>query len=149
MELIDIRGLKPGEHIFDYQLDNEFFKSYDNNFVDDAKVMVRAVLTKESIWMKLDLGIKGVVTVPCDRCLAPLDLPIDLNFSFTIKTSIYSGKEMAEVADDVILINETDTELDLNQLVYDYICLSLPLKKVHLDGECDPIMMEKIKNILK
>ena len=32
----------------------------------------------------------------------------------------------------------TDSDLDLSQTVYDYICLSLPVQRVHEDGGCDP-----------
>jgi uncharacterized metal-binding protein YceD (DUF177 family) len=29
-------------------------------------------------------------------------------------------------------------EWDLSQAVYDYVCLSLPIQRVHPEGECNP-----------
>ena len=31
-----------------------------------------------------------------------------------------------------------DVEWDLSQAVYDFVCLSLPLQRLHPEGECDP-----------
>jgi uncharacterized metal-binding protein YceD (DUF177 family) len=28
--------------------------------------------------------------------------------------------------------------MELSQVVYDYVCTSLPMLRVHPDGECDP-----------
>ena len=54
-----------------------------------------------------------------------------------------------QVGEDVIVVDRNQGELDISQLIYDYVYLHLPLKKVHPDGECDPEMMEKMKDILK
>ena len=50
---------------------------------------------------------------------------------------------------EVIVLVCSQGEFDLRFLIYDYVCLHLPLKKVHQEGECDPVMMEKMKDILK
>jgi uncharacterized metal-binding protein YceD (DUF177 family) len=39
---------------------------------------------------------------------------------------------------EIILLPETDADMDLGQIVYDYVCTSLPLSRVHPEGECDP-----------
>ena len=49
----------------------------------------------------------------------------------------------------MILLDGSSSEIDLGQIIYDYVNLSLPIKKVHPEGECDPVMMEKLKDILK
>ena len=46
-------------------------------------------------------------------------------------------------------VQASEQELDMSQIIYDYVNLSLPIKKVHPEGECDPEMMEKLKDILK
>ena len=43
--------------------------------------------------------------------------------------------------EDVLVIDRTESELNLNQFVYDYICLGLPLVKVHPEGKCNPEML--------
>lgn len=41
----------------------------------------------------------------------------------------------------------TDTDLDLRQFFYDYVCLSLPLQRVHPKGGCNEQMIEKLKSL--
>ena len=104
---------------------------------------VNALITKEPGRMSLDLGITGDVTVKCDRCLADLKIPVDIQVPF----SVMFAEEGA--SDEVILLDGSSSEIDLGQIIYDYVNLSLPIKKVHPEGECDPVMMEKLKDILK
>ena len=35
-------------------------------------------------------------------------------------------------------LSESDTDLDLSQIIYDYVCLSLPVQRVHEEGGCNP-----------
>jgi uncharacterized metal-binding protein YceD (DUF177 family) len=44
-------------------------------------------------------------------------------------------------------LDPAESELDMRQFLYDYICLALPLQKVHKKGECDPEMIEKLNNL--
>ncbi|MBO4466670.1 MAG: hypothetical protein J5745_01020, partial [Bacteroidales bacterium] len=64
--------------------------------------------------------LTGFVTVPCDRCLEPLQVPVEEDPSEEFKTE---------------LVKE---DWDLSQAVYDYICLALPMQRVHPEGECNP-----------
>ena len=154
---IGIRGLSNGEHPFHFKVDGSFFEAYESDTVSDAELDVNALITKEPGRMSLDLGITGDVTVKCDRCLADLKIPVDIQVPFSVMFSSYaedafsSYAEDAEegVSDEVILLDGSSSEIDLGQIIYDYVNLSLPIKKVHPEGECDPVMMEKLKDILK
>ena len=101
--------------------------------------------------MALDLSITGNVTVKCDRCLADLTVPVDIQVPFSVMFSSYAADADADGdgADEVILLDSDSADIDLSQIIYDYVSLSLPIKKVHPDGQCDPVMMEKLKDILK
>ena len=63
--------------------------------------------------------------------------------------SSYAADADEDGADEVILLDSSSADIDLSQIIYDYVNLSLPIKKVHPDGQCDPVMMEKLKDILK
>ena len=69
----------------------------------------------------LTIGVKaaiaGSVTVPCDRCLENLVIPVDTSFEETYTP-------------------ESDV-LDISQEVYDYVLTSLPMVRVHPEGECN------------
>lgn len=148
---IEIRGLSYGEHPFSFKVDGSFFEPYENETVSDADLDVSAVVTKEHGRMALDLSITGNVTVKCDRCLADLTVPVDIQVPFSVMFSSYAADADADGdgADEVILLDSDSADIDLSQIIYDYVSLSLPIKKVHPDGQCDPVMMEKLKDILK
>lgn len=146
---IGIRGLSFGKHPFGFKLDGSFFEAYESDTVSDAELEVNAVITKEQGRMSMDLGITGNVTVKCDRCLADLTVPVDIHVPFSVMFSSYAEDSEEEVSDEVILLDSSSSELDLSQIIYDYVTLSLPIKKVHPDGQCDPGMMEKLKDILR
>lgn len=145
---IELRGLSNGEHTFNFKIDRSFFEAYESDSVSEADLDVVAVIAKEQGRMSLDMRIAGDVTVKCDRCLADLVIPVEIDRSFPIMFSAYAD-DVADGADDVILLDSSSADLDISQIVYDYVNLSLPIKKVHPEGQCDPVMMEKLKDILK
>ena len=81
--------------------------------------------------------------------MADLVLPVAIESPFSVLFSSYVDEDDEQVGEDVIVVDRNQGELDISQLIYDYVYLHLPLKKVHPDGECDPEMMEKMKDILK
>ena len=44
-------------------------------------------------------------------------------------------------------MDPADGELDLTQFLYDYVCLNLPLIKVHEDGECNQEMIARLEGV--
>lgn len=95
----------------------EFFESFGNQDIIDADVKVEADIFSHGQSVDVKASLNGTVTVRCDRCWDPLVLPVDCFFD-----EHYVPKE---------------NELDISQDVYDYICTSLPLKRVHEDGLCN------------
>jgi uncharacterized metal-binding protein YceD (DUF177 family) len=49
--------------------------------------------------------------------------------------------------DEFIVMDPTEGELDLTQFLYDYVCLNLPLQKVHPEGECNEQMIQKLGSL--
>ena len=87
--------------------------------------------------------VGGFVVVECDRCLEDLTLKVDIEPHLTVGFgSVDVDDESAD--DDVLVIDRSESELNLNQFVYDYICLGLPLVKVHPEGKCNPEMLRYI-----
>ncbi len=146
---IDIKGLTLGEHIVDIPIDGTFFESYENDIVSDADLNVNIKISKSVGWVKAEMDIEGFVIVPCDRCLEDLKLPVSVSAPFTVKFSSWSDDDSDGGVDDMIILDKNESDLDLSQLIYDYVCLSFPIRKVHPEGECDPKVLEKLKDIMK
>ena len=121
--VIPINGLPDGSKRRHWDLGKEFFATFGNSEILEASVRVDVKLEKSGDCIELDVNLDGTVTVPCDRCLAPLELEIGDTFRLSVKPG-----DLPEDAQGY----------DLSQDVYDYTCLSLPLKRVHDEGCCDP-----------
>ena len=118
--VIPLNGWAAGERKFHFHAGLEFFQTFDNTEILDADVDVEVRVVKKERKVEAELHLGGTVTVPCDRCLEPVTIPVEANPSEVLKP-----ESLGE-------------DWDLSQAVYDYICLSLPLQRVHEEGECNP-----------
>ncbi len=85
-------------------------------------------LKKTSVTFELNFDIKGMVHVPCDRCLDDITMDVDTQNKLIVKF----GKEYSEESDEIVIIPEADGgEINIAWFLYEFIALSLPTKKVH------------------
>ena len=138
--IVPLSGLASGRTDFRWHAGGQFFSGFENSEILDADLVVCAVVDKAGRYVGVDLDIEGTVVVACDRCLADLTLPVSVRPAFSVKFG--EAPEDASSTDEggreIIFLPETDADMDLAQIVYDYVCTSLPLSRVHPDGECDP-----------
>ncbi|MDD2595505.1 MAG: DUF177 domain-containing protein [Bacteroidales bacterium] len=139
--IIPIKGLACGRHCFDFIVNGEFFSEFGNSQIKDAHCEVVIEAEKNTSYMGIDCRIDGKVIVECDRCLEDLVIPIDIDRALSVK---FAKESEESDDDDIMILDERDADLDLNQFVYDYICLAVPLQKIHPDGECDIEMIKRI-----
>ena len=119
--IIPLNDWAAGERQVRFHADLEFFQAFDNAEILDADVNVDIRVVKDGRnKVEADLHLKGTVTVPCDRCLDPVVIPVEAAPSEKLTPG---GGEL---------------EWDLSQAVYDFVCLSLPLQRLHPEGGCDP-----------
>lgn len=146
---IPIHGLKEGHHDFVFDIDSDFFESFEESEVKEGSIKVVAGLVKEATHLDIGIKMNGTLTVACDRCLDDMDYPI----TFEGRVSVRSGVERSEEDLDVIFVQDDVLELDLSQYFYDAIMLSLPIQRVHPDDEdgksgCNPLMLKKIDELM-
>ena len=115
--IIPLNGWTEGRKEFQVSVGKEFFEAFDNSEILDANVRIDISVEKSLRVTDVDLELSGTLTVPCDRCLEDLVIPVETSFEESYTP-------------------ETD-ELDLRQDVYDFVCISLPLQRVHPEGECN------------
>jgi uncharacterized metal-binding protein YceD (DUF177 family) len=142
---IAFKGLSQGKHIFDYEVEDKFFAEFEGGIVDEGKVNVRITLEKQSSLMILGFEVEGSVHVQCDRCLEMYDQPIKSQDRIFVKF----GEKAFNEGDDVIWVSVNDYQLNVAQLIYEFICLAVPIKRVHPEDEngnttCAPEMIEKL-----
>ena len=136
--IVPLNGLAQGRTEFHQSVGKEFFERFENSEILAAGLDVEVVIEKSGRFIGVDCQIDGSVTVTCDRCLADLRLPVSTGFALSVKFGDPDSSVEDEGEREIVFLPVTDTDLDLSQTVYDYICLSLPVQRVHEDGECDP-----------
>lgn len=138
--IVPINGLSQGRTEFRWRVGEEFFDRFENSEILAADLDVEVSAEKSGHFIGVDCDINGEVTVTCDRCLEELVLPVETGFRLSVKF----GQEPADSSDasegerEIVWLPESDADLDLGQIVYDYVCLSLPVQRVHPEGECNP-----------
>ena len=125
--IIPFVGLKPGIHQYRFDIDGSFFENFEGSEIGQGKVNIDCQLDRQARMLVFDFDIKGVVSVPCDRCLEDYDQPVEGHQRLIVKY----GEEHQEETDEILVITEQEYEIDLRQFVYEYIYLMLPFRKVH------------------
>jgi uncharacterized protein len=146
---IPIGGLKEGHHTFDFEIDNKFFESFEESEIKGGSLFANVEVEKRSSHIDMFIRISGKVEVCCDRCLEMFFYPVESENRLLVKF----GKKIEDSDPDIISLTTDDHELDLQQHLYEYINLALPIKKVHPDDRygkstCDPIMLKKLKELI-
>lgn len=142
---ISFAGLKDGQHSFDFQIGKAFFEAFKEDRIEDSKITLKLDLHKSDSMLQWDFEFDGEVQVACDRCTGLFWHPIELQEMLIIKF----GPETIEESENVLVLNETEHEIQLEQYIYEFISLSLPMKLTHVEDEdgnsdCD---MEFLENL--
>ena len=147
---IPFAGLKDGVHEFNFLIDNKFFEIFDFSELREGEVDVNFTLHKKARFLQLDFDLKGQVKVTCDRCLDEFYLPV----SYQTTLIVNFGNDNSEPEDSIVVIPYSETQINISQYIYEFINLSLPIRRVHPDGPdgetmCDKSMLDKIDQYLR
>lgn len=143
---IAFKGLKEGNHVFDFHIGRSFFEHFENSLIEEADAQATITLEKRSSFMTLELRITGTVRLTCDRCLEEYDQPVEK----TARLYIKFGETEQDEEDEVIWLHPDDYQFNVAQIIYEYLIFSIPLKQVHLSpqggpGGCNPEMLKKLE----
>ncbi len=140
---IAFKGLKDGKHQFYYSIDASFFENIEGSVINNGTFEADVILTKRSQMLQLDFLIEGNVHTICDNCLGNLILPISHESTIYIKFGI----EYDEPSDEIIVLPYEENELNVAQLIYEFIVISMPIRSVHEDLEsCDQDMIQRLQS---
>jgi uncharacterized protein len=130
---IPVKGLRYGVYEYRFHLEKSFFACFESSPVEDGNVEVLLHFDKQPGMFVLELDISGTVRTDCDRCLAPINLPIRDLASFVVK---FSADDETDDA-DVVYIHPDTLKWDVSSYVYEYVILAIPMLKTY-DCENDP-----------
>ena len=146
--VVPLRGLPKGVSAFNFTIGGEFFQKFGNARIKDADCSVKVKAERQSTVMRVACEVVGFVVVECDRCLDDLSIKVDVERELTVGFGAVDLDDSSD-SEDVVVATASDRELSLDQFVYDYVCLSLPIVTVHPDGKCNPEMAARLKELMK
>jgi uncharacterized metal-binding protein YceD (DUF177 family) len=144
--IIPFSGLKVGNHLFTFEIEDRFFDHFEYSEIKKGKLHVDCLLEKQLRMMVFHFDIAGVVRIPCDRCGEEFDLAVEGKQKLIVKF----GEDHMEESEDILVLTEKEHALDISQYLYEYVHLLLPMKKVHANDEngnslCNPDVIRYIK----
>ncbi len=146
---IQFHSFGNGAHELLFEVNDSFFAFFEESDISKGQMKISVQMIKSERQMQFDFHLLGDVEVVCDRCLDTFNQAIDSKFTLYGKIGIGNSEDELEV----VWIHPGDHEVDLADYVYEYIVLSLPIKKIHPEDEegvtgCDPDMLDKLSEIL-
>ncbi len=146
---IQLSGLKEGHHTIDFEIDKEFFEQFEESEVKEGRLIANIEMDKRSTHLDLKIGISGSVRISCDRCLEMFSQHVSSENRVLVKF----GKSIEDIDPDILSVPIDEHELDLQQQIYEFIMLALPIKRVHPADKkgistCDPVMLKKLEELI-
>ena len=144
--LIPFIGLKLGKHQFEYQINKAFFESFDYDEFESANIKVSVVFDKKNTMLELNFKHKGTIHVPCDLTNEMFDFPI----KGKLKVIVQFGEEYNDDNDELLILPHGEHEINIAQIIYEMIALSIPFRKVHpgvKDGSLDSEALRKLNEL--
>ena len=124
---VDIIGLKNQKYQYQYQVDQSFFRNFEDNEIEKGSLNCIIVLNKTDNYIDAGFQIDGLVELICDRSLDKFDFELKLNNRILFKY----GDEDREIDDEVEMINRTRQTINMAQYIYEFVITGIPMKKLH------------------
>lgn len=139
--IVDLKSMEENLYETDFSIEDDFFQSLEQEEIKGGRLDVHLRVKKLAEAFDLFFDIDGEVVIVCDRCLDDMVQPI----STEAKVRVKFGSEYKDDGSDLIVVPETEGVINVAWLIYEFAALAIPIQHVHPDGECNPEMM----NILK
>lgn len=131
---IPFSGLKDGTYQHRFQLGKDFFLCADTDGFQGGLVTADVTLDKQPTLLVANIHVDGTVSLSCDHCDGPLDLPVqgDQRQIFQLNAEADQGDE------ELIGLEAGAHSVNLTQYFYECIRFALPVRRIHPKGKCDP-----------
>lgn len=134
---IDLKELKSGLTTLNLALDDDYFEAMEGQEVSRGSINAALSIRKTENFFEITSSLKGVVVIPCTRCLDDMEQPIDTQNVLTVKFGPKYSEE-----DDLVIVPEQEGKIDMSWFLYEYIVLSIPIQHVHETGKCNAAMIK-------
>jgi uncharacterized protein len=131
---IPFTGLKDGTHAFQFELGVPFFEAAGVEDFEGGQVRADIRLEKTPTMLVTNIHTEGVVSLVCDRCGGPLELPVsgDQRQIFQLQ-----GDEEND-DDELVTLDPGAHSINMTHYLYECVRLAVPIRRTHAEGQCDP-----------
>jgi len=142
--VIPVTSLRMGRNELDFSADWRFFQRFESSPVQQGRFDISVVFDKFLDHWHLLFEISGKMDTECDRCLAPIALPVSGTHELYVKFD-----DSDDGNSEVVTLPRETTQFDISQFVYEFVVLSIPIIKRY-DCErdevlpCDTEMLSKL-----
>lgn len=140
---VDLTCMRTDRMKYQFKLGHAFFEAVGGTLINDGEADATLDVRRTEDGYAFDFHIRGIVQVPCDRCLDDMDVKIDTERTLTVKI----GEEYVDDG-DVITLSSEDAVINVAWIMYEYVALEVPLVHVHEPGHCDAGMIEVLSEHL-
>ncbi|MGQ9863412.1 MAG: YceD family protein [Bacteroidia bacterium] len=129
-----------GETQHQWHLNCEFLCAYPENTLEDLSATFDITVERSPKLLILSYDLRGQVQLPCDRCGASYYQPIEGRFRqyYALQSDVHViPKDWNE---EFEVLPHNLSWLDLRQVLYDYVMVSIPIHRVPTDcpsSRCD------------
>jgi uncharacterized protein len=145
---IAYKGLAVGTHKFIFRIDNKFFTYFPESEIKEGNATIKILLEVDTKELVFKFLLEGDIKVQCDICLDEFFHHI----KYKTKLIVDFAEESSDITDvdDKITLSYNENEINLAQHFYEFLNLSLPVKKIHPVAEngkstCNQDMLKKLK----
>lgn len=112
---------------YEFEISASFFGHFEYGEIENGLLTARLGVSYSGRQVQIELSLKGKVDLTCDRCLETYQESLDAHYTLYGKF----GHSMEQEDIDVFWIPDDQNFIELGPIFFDYINLSLPLKKIH------------------
>ena len=124
---IHIYKLSNGVHEHLFEIEDEFFEMFEGDLLDRGSLQVKVTLDKSDSMIQTEFDIEGTIELECDRSLKKFDHPLSIQKQLMFKY----GDEEKELSEDVFVIEKNTQTLNFAEIIFEFIGLEIPMKKLH------------------
>ena len=137
--IVPLREADRSDWVRDLVVDDAFFADSEQTEVlgGELQMQVRVHRNAGDTYSVRFRG-SGRVHVPCDRCLHPVEVPMEVDETVQVG---YDDNDSADV--DLIVIPFSQVHFDVAWELMESILLNLPTQRVHRRSECDADMLDR------
>ena len=135
---VDLLGSQLRDRVLKWNIDDNFFAAI-GGLIKRGNIQTTAECIGAGSIFRFKIHSEGIVIVPCDRCLADLELRIETTDELNVKL----GDDNTDDGDCVV-VSEAEGRVNLAQYIYEFIALAMPISCVHEPGGCDDTMMQRL-----